>query len=465
MSIPFFQLTDRGYCLWQPQVYPLNFDCESTPLGNTSIASYERFSDVVHSTHYNRTAENILRVGAIQVAEPKDQTRYRGKVVWMAGTSKPNSDYGSVTFRLEFDKWLSKEGDALSKENRGLHFYFVEMIDYSKTESASRILISRDPNINVFQVYNPNVRGGPWWRDGNGNHFSVLRTKECPIWHQGNPERHHTLEFLFDSDVFVADIERITIQEHDVKRCKLWTKREENCVDRVDSQHDVEKKFYGIAASVFGVCPTKFAFEDVTLWKNLIEELEKDCADDAYSRALLMAKLIGNDQLKSFWRFFLKSRTDDHEVVDSNYCNELTAAVFKAVNSPVDGYKKAEAAMSALLLAKPRLSGNEVYSVLASFLGIGPCKVLIMNQLHCREAIRHLVGFVFHYCEEVDRKQFVELMQFAKRNTKDDKWKDFHVFDVLGTLYNKCAQERSSRMVDSEYHTQETQRMQIENDP
>src|ERR1700731_3346160 len=104
---------------------------------------------------------------------------------WLSGSGK----FGPVLFEIPI---RGLEGIIGGQDD--WYWYWIEVIDYNTSQSASRIVCSRR-RVGELQAiqYNPLVRGGPWYYDKDeDNHYMLKKTRT----YNKEGTRKHTLEFL-----------------------------------------------------------------------------------------------------------------------------------------------------------------------------------------------------------------------------------------------------------------------------
>lgn len=197
----------QKYTHWLPEAFPLE-DLDETALGDTTLNNYSLFEGLVHATHL-RDAVRIVEDKEISCRAITDHTvanaamslwpeyeipeEYRclyGKTaVWIAPDCSTSYRFGPIVFNLSI---CGNEG--IWRLPSDFHYYWIETIDYHKTEAASRILVSRREIKSLKNLsYNPEYRGGPWYYDKQTKkHYCLKKSRNF----EGNSIRNHTLEFV-----------------------------------------------------------------------------------------------------------------------------------------------------------------------------------------------------------------------------------------------------------------------------
>lgn len=189
--------------LWKPSdLYPFKTE------------DYDEFHFLVHGTHIT-TTHDIMKKQQMEIQNPTDFTRVTFPVLWFAGSNNANPRYGGVVF-IQKVSWLTEKKFC---------FYFVENIDYAKSQTATRILCTEN-SYDQFIPYDPYKEGGIWWIKDD-KHFTVRRRDQFK--NNGDDSREHVLEFVFDESINLDDLFHIQLQPYHRPDCK---KKENNkCID------------------------------------------------------------------------------------------------------------------------------------------------------------------------------------------------------------------------------------------
>jgi hypothetical protein len=167
---------------------------------------YERFVNVMHATNDEPVATSIARNG-VAVNTIRKHSNYVGttfkefKVSFWSRLNFGCSDYGEYSFIQDFSSLIE-----------GLHYYLLEMVDFTK-QAAAHILVT-SAQYPDLQPYNPAVFGGPWWNPHPNDHriLCMSRRRTTVSDNQKKWTRGHrnadipsnlplTVEFLFDFPV------------------------------------------------------------------------------------------------------------------------------------------------------------------------------------------------------------------------------------------------------------------------
>lgn len=238
----------QTYTHWIPE--ELNpTDSDQTALGHTTPNMYTQFNKLVHATHL-QDAVRIVQDGAIlcrpitdsTVANcnlpllpdssiPEDYDCLRGaQAVWVAPDCALSKRFGPIAFNLSI---TGSEGilRQFGRRPNDFNYYWIEVIDYFRSQAASRILVverskaARYASLEPLR-YDPTVRGGPWyWDTANDVHYALTESKA----YDGS-RREHTLEFVRLKDFsWARDIVSWFATPHD--GCKRY---KEKCWETTD---------------------------------------------------------------------------------------------------------------------------------------------------------------------------------------------------------------------------------------
>lgn len=154
----------------------------------------ESVSHVAHISTAKRVIEDYsLRADLVYDASILNSERIR--VVWLS----PNDwaygfRYGNIRFTLGWAKLVE-----------GKRYYWVEaMRQYNPT--ACRILVTDTDYSESLPLYDPRVGDGPWWIDGEGNH-----------WWQGRL----CLEIMFEGNIQLDEVMKLDFVEHHRNLCNV----------------------------------------------------------------------------------------------------------------------------------------------------------------------------------------------------------------------------------------------------
>eukprot|EP00834_Sanchytrium_tribonematis_P004005 NODE_177_length_14091_cov_0.996141.p2 type:complete len:428 gc:universal NODE_177_length_14091_cov_0.996141:11392-10109(-) len=251
------------YTHWIPKSFPAE-DVEKSALGSTRIEDYQLFrgdesdkfhdANLVHRTHIHeltRICDQNLKprlVTDCSVINPQFKFEVCNKdflphlkkyddvvgtkAIWLAPFVRDNDAFGPVKLLC---KWWGNEGifkDIKTKRNV-YKYYWLETIDYSKTDSASRILVTEK----IFDTlrdleFDPFKRGGPFYiqEEGTEKIFYNLKKSNPHSKSQSGSLRNHTVEFLKDTMIPFNNIFGIEFTTHyyfndyDYRNCKLKPK-------------------------------------------------------------------------------------------------------------------------------------------------------------------------------------------------------------------------------------------------
>jgi hypothetical protein len=153
-----------GVHVYLPKAFPEQ-DLDISALGNCAPKNYSLFTRLLHGTHLLE-ANDILRSGQLTPFPVKDTSCFNDEdCVWLGPNSSTNTRYGAFVFQFSL---------ALLKEQEDLKFYWVEVVEYSKSEAASRVLVtSNHLDTKEFKEFNPLHRGGPLWIDDKGSWYAL----------------------------------------------------------------------------------------------------------------------------------------------------------------------------------------------------------------------------------------------------------------------------------------------------
>ncbi|KAI9090036.1 hypothetical protein DFS34DRAFT_638544 [Phlyctochytrium arcticum] len=234
----------QQYTHWLPENVNPPQDSDETALGDTCMEDYEEFDGLVHATHIE-TSGQIATDGKISGRSSDDSTVanhglalleqttippeyaciHHTKTCWVAPNSELSPRFGPVVFNLN----LYGTGGILDEDADGNNFtyYFLEVIDYHKSQSASRIFVVPTSLVDKYKDldhlrYDPTVRGGPWYWDSEADkHYALKQTTAFDPFSSAYSTRKHTLEFLRYGDFeFPYDIKSWYIVPHD--NCKRF---------------------------------------------------------------------------------------------------------------------------------------------------------------------------------------------------------------------------------------------------
>lgn len=170
-----------------------------------------KFGEVSHTAHV-QTALDIVRDGIFRSRLVYDESilnMHRLPVVWLSPNAwdVPGSRYGSVEFWFDWKKLIAET-----------KFYWVEAITrYSPP--APRILITSMDRTNLPVVrYDPGDCDGPWaYNKSDDTHYR-------------NGE--YTLEFMYESDIRIDSVQKITFVKHSPKYCSIKREKPALCEER-----------------------------------------------------------------------------------------------------------------------------------------------------------------------------------------------------------------------------------------
>lgn len=167
-------LKKEKYTHWLPpeSEMTLRSHHDKTALGSTRQVDYVAFTTLVHGTHLS-AAQGILTQDSIVKRELNDFSILNKKIsnVWLAPDAQANPSFGAIVFRFDASSLLAA---------KAFQFYWVEMVDYRRTQAASRILVTTEsPNPEwKLAKFNPRFRGGPWYYDEEKNqHYALRKTR------------------------------------------------------------------------------------------------------------------------------------------------------------------------------------------------------------------------------------------------------------------------------------------------
>ncbi|KAJ3023059.1 hypothetical protein HKX48_004370 [Thoreauomyces humboldtii] len=125
------------------------------------MEDYEEFDGLVHATHIEAlrriaidgqisgrvSTDSTVANGGLNLIEnttvpPEYACVHHTKTCWVAPNSELNSRFGPVVFNLSLDgtEGILRRGSHGNGQNH-FTYYFLEMIDYHKSQSASRIFV------------------------------------------------------------------------------------------------------------------------------------------------------------------------------------------------------------------------------------------------------------------------------------------------------------------------------------
>eukprot|EP00040_Diaphanoeca_grandis_P016866 m.87460 g.87460 ORF g.87460 m.87460 type:complete len:404 (+) comp26075_c0_seq1:1343-2554(+) len=218
MSTELFSSVGNKYTLWSP-------GSDWRELTGVD-ATYKPFHRFVHATHLD-VAIKILEDGKISSQPVNDTSRLTSNrqlvphVVWLAPDIQEDNSFGPTTFHLP--------PSAVDLEK--CKFFFVETVDYAKSEMSSRILVVphttpatvipalRDLLDGKLREYNPKTEKGPFKINDDG----TLETLVKGLPHRSQQARHHTTEFVILGDVSFSNRELDPYPERDCQFVYLST--------------------------------------------------------------------------------------------------------------------------------------------------------------------------------------------------------------------------------------------------
>ncbi|KAJ3015396.1 hypothetical protein HKX48_004616, partial [Thoreauomyces humboldtii] len=210
----------QQYTHWLPDNVNAPANSDNTALGDTCMEDYEEFNGLVHATHIEAlrriaidgqisgrvSTDSTVANDGLDLIEntaipPEYACVHHTETCWVASNSELSSRFGPVVFNLSLH---GTEG-ILRRGGTGWdHFtyYFLEVIDYHRSQSASRIFVVPTSLAAKYQDldrlrFDPTVRGGPWYWDSDVNkHYALKRTTAFDPSTSTHRTRKHTLEFL-----------------------------------------------------------------------------------------------------------------------------------------------------------------------------------------------------------------------------------------------------------------------------
>ena len=251
MTIKPYKNPDAQFTIWLPSQTNFKIDQERTALGDTNVEQYEIFTDMAHATHMKTCFDILampcpgLKASAVTdhtlanqnvIGTPKAPEMYKAlsniRCLWLAPGCSSDNRFGPICFHSP--TW-GNEGII-----RGMdyNYYWLEVIDYDISLSASRILVTRNKYEALEPLrYNPRIRGGPWYvrYDQTSKadiHYTLKQTVEFNKTKNGKSIRSHTTEFLKEGDIPMYNINSVTVCHHFKLQCKKYRN---NCVEACDT--------------------------------------------------------------------------------------------------------------------------------------------------------------------------------------------------------------------------------------
>ena len=187
---------------WRPLEQP-GQHVDTSAMGNTRMSDYREFSSVIHATHVSSAllAFRDKQLKAHPVIDATILSRHQPPIncVWVAPNTAlvEPSMYGPIVMRFN----LTGSGGIIGEKPRETDwkYYWVETIDYSSSQAATRILVTTK-TYGDWPEYDPTIRGGPWYweydeqQKVNRQHY-LPRTPAFSFWH-GRNYRNHVVEFV-----------------------------------------------------------------------------------------------------------------------------------------------------------------------------------------------------------------------------------------------------------------------------
>lgn len=162
---------------------------------NTNCQPLTAVSHVAHLPIAYRIVED-QRLRADLIFDKSILNTHRARVVWLSPndwTGAGGYRYGNVSFEFPWAKVLE-----------GRRFFWVESIAYGV--KAYRILFTTTDWSGVLLPYDPARGDGPWWVDGDGNHY----------WNGD-----HCFEVMFEDDLSLDFSTGLSFVDHHDRRCSI----------------------------------------------------------------------------------------------------------------------------------------------------------------------------------------------------------------------------------------------------
>jgi hypothetical protein len=375
------RFVDKNFKTWQPGAWE----------DVTGPKEYKPFSELVHTTHVE-VAKTVLPNGGISPQAVNDYTQLSGVLpaVWLAPGPNGNDVYGPVTIHIDTRVLIGKR------------CFFVECIDYKRSEMATRFVFvdtgeHGDSQLSALRAagvklspYNPFNDEGPWKVDDEGK----MVTLTSGLSFEGGP-RNHTTEFVVLDDVPLTarTLTNITTNAHNG-----WCKKKENtCPEGEIELSDVLHALPTMSlVTDFGFDVLRFVAREV---KSRFREDSTEIVDAA-RRGKFKGLISSCPEIRA-----ALGLGELHEPGHNDECvaehfpagidfpdyrgNEFCKAVCEAVNGT---YNRGDAVTNALVEAvangKTSLTPEQWMAVLASFLDSGPVRVQYGNQLKVKNQVR-----------------------------------------------------------------------------
>ncbi|KAJ3010735.1 hypothetical protein HKX48_007222 [Thoreauomyces humboldtii] len=229
----------QQYTHWLPDNVNPPANSDNTALGDTCMEDYEEFDGLVHATHIE-ALRRIAIDGQISGRVSTDSTVANGGLDLIENTTippeyacvhytetcrvAPNSELSSRFGPVVFNLSLPGTEGILRRGGKGwdyFTYYFLEVIDYHRSQSASRIFLVPTSLVAQYQDldhlrYDPTVRGGPWyWNSDADKHYALKYTTAFDPSTSIHRTRKYTLEFLRYGDFkFPRDIQSWSVVRH-----------------------------------------------------------------------------------------------------------------------------------------------------------------------------------------------------------------------------------------------------------